>query len=220
MERDALAHALLDGSRVICRIVEQRGLLDEEHADPLIPSWDDPRPSTNDRPTFIAIAVRHERGASLQGVHLQLVAPDGSPRYGVLDATGRWRTDDVPAGTCTLRFGDDLVKALEPSGPPVLVEADELWLGPDAALRLRLVTAREHRIVVVDGRTEVALVDEDDQPLGGRACVAKVGDRTLEGKSDADGRWRFHHPASIAACEITIVGTGSSIVFSKGGEAE
>lgn len=113
-------------------------LVDEEAADEAPRSW-------------ISLELVHAAGLSSERLELQVTTPSGRALHGRLDAEGRWRSEDVEGGTCTIELLDHPVlqrrkRALRARTLPQ--RGDLVWpVGSERRLELR--AAEHHRIVIV-----------------------------------------------------------------------
>jgi hypothetical protein len=148
-----LVHDLVSGQALLVRVDTDPRLLDAPLVNPLLPS--EPDPVHDDaRPTWISLELVHESGIPLASVELELTFADGRQTFPRLDATGRWRADDVPRGSCNLRVLDDerLLDRRRILGPlPATAHEPPLW-SVGSTHTLRLTTTAHHRIVVVQPR--------------------------------------------------------------------
>lgn len=173
-----------------------------------ITSLDDPtpiRPRDPDRPppvlTWIAFTVVDEDGHGYAGTRWSLTTPDGDDRTIDLDADSSWRADDLVAGTCWLRPPSPL----QPQGagePNPIVGDDDVWIEPGFTDRIPLPTARAHRVVVVRGRTEVVLLDEDGRVVAAERCEIAFGQRRVMRDGDTNGLIVVAHPRNLATFDV------------------
>jgi uncharacterized Zn-binding protein involved in type VI secretion len=63
-------------------------------------------PEETKRRTWVAISLHDDRGAPVPHARFAVTLPDGSIWTGRLDGAGRARRDDVPEGSCQVRFVD------------------------------------------------------------------------------------------------------------------
>lgn len=147
-ERAALVEGLVDGTLVAVRLDERVRLMDAPHVRPLV---DPHAPVVDYVRSWISLELVHEAGLSTAGVELEVSTADGRELHGRLGRDGRWRSDDVPRGSCTVRLFDHPV--LQPrkraSGSRQEPRRDEVvWpVGSHRTLALR--TGVHHRILVV-----------------------------------------------------------------------
>lgn len=145
----ALVDQLLRGDAVLVRLDDAPRLLDEPTVTPLVI---DPDPVIEQpRTTWISLELIHAAGSSTEHVEVEVTTASGRELYGRLDAAGRWRCDDIDAGTATVRLLDHPVlqrntPARRPSVRPS--PEDIAWrAGSDPRLQLR--AAEHHRIIIV-----------------------------------------------------------------------
>ena len=177
-------------------------VFDTPEVTPLRP--DDKKPIV-ERPTWISIEVVREDGAPIPGLGITMTAPDGSTRDATLDADAAFRADDVPRGDggCTLVFRAEGGLA----GPTTIaVKEDDVLVDPDVRFRVELATARHHRLVVVEGKTELVLVDAAGKPVEDKRCRVVVDGRTREGLTDRDGTWVVRHLRTAEVCGVSFPG--------------
>ena len=155
--RDAFAEYLLGGTFVLVVEDDQPRRLD---APPTIRLADiaepvaTPTTSVAER-SWLGIEVLAADGTRFPGERLVAELADGSLVDVLLDSDSRWRSDDVPVGSCQLRTP----VRLEPAAPPGpgaegSIEPgpdDVAWSGrPNAPISLR--TGADHRLVVARSR--------------------------------------------------------------------
>lgn len=111
---------------------------------------DDPRP----RRTWISIELLHAAGLSTARLEVEVTTPSGREVHGRLDAKGRWRSEDVEAGSCSVRLLDHpvLQRQRQRRRSPLSLQrpqhGDLVWpAGSEPRVELR--TAEHHRIVIV-----------------------------------------------------------------------
>jgi len=147
-ERTALVEGLTAGRLVAVRVGEAVRLMDAPQVRPLV---DPHEPSVDEVRSWISLELVHEAGLSVAGVELEVRTASGRELHGRLGADGRWRSDDVPRGSCTVRLFDHPVLqprkrtsgARQPAG-----RDDVVWpVGSSRVLDLR--TGAHHRILVV-----------------------------------------------------------------------
>lgn len=147
-ERAALVEGLVSGTLVAVRIDEGVRLMDAPQVRPLI---DPHAPLVDDARTWISLELVHEAGLSTAGVELEVSTADGRELHGRLGRNGRWRSDDVPRGSCTVRLFDHPV--LQPrkraSGSRQEPGRDDVVWPAGSGRTLALRTGVHHRIVVV-----------------------------------------------------------------------
>lgn len=165
------------------------------------------RPQGPDRPdpterTWLALAVVDEDGHGYAGTRWTLTTPDGDDLPVSLDGTSSWRNDDLSAqGTCWLHTPNPLV----PKGPGAtepMIRDDDPWIDPGFVERVPLRTGRTHQVVVVRGRSEVVLLDEQGRAVVGERCEIAFGPRMLIRDSDANGMIAVAHPRRVTAFEV------------------
>ena len=202
---DELARALDAAGFVLVRDTPEPPLLGErDDPSPLLPDIpipDDPV----DRPTYIEIQVIHESGRGYPGLSLDLDTPDGEPRHVLLDGASRGRLDDIPTrGTCRVRLPKPLPDATATVGPQVQLLENDVVAPVSNPPLARLATARSHRVVVVEGKTELVFRDPGGFPIPDEPIEVRVDNRTLTGTTDADGVFVAYHRSSAPACEVTL----------------
>lgn len=147
-ERAALLEGLVDGTLVAVRLDEGERLLDAPLVRPLV---DPHSPLVDDVRSWISLELVHEAGLSTAGVELEVSTADGRELHGRLGREGRWRSDDVPRGSCTVRLFDHPV--LQPrkratGSRQAPGREDVVWpVGSSRTLALR--SGMHHRILVV-----------------------------------------------------------------------
>lgn len=219
-EGDVLARAesLLASGRIVgvrvrrpARALDQptiRPLVDpDEPDDPLGPGTSRRAPETprpEEDTTWISFEVRLENGGLVPGLAVSVRRPDGARRDGVLDAMSRFRELGIPAsgGTCDV--------TLHPHGgfagpTTIALRGDDVWLEPDRDQTVSLACARHHRLVVVEGRTEVVLVDGERGPFQNERCNVQIGDRVVSCVTDSAGMLTVVHPRTAESCSIELV---------------
>lgn len=151
--------------------------------------------------TWLSFEVVREDGGPMPGLDFSLTAPDGSIRRATLDGGAMFSADDIPAGeSCTLLLRAPGSRA----GPStVALNDDDVLLEADTEGRAALSTGRHHRLVVVEGKTEVALVDSAGKPIEDQLCRVVVDGRVHEGRTDSTGTWVAHHPRNAEVCEVS-----------------
>lgn len=152
-QAEALVRELVSGEAVLVREGEPLRRLDAPRVEPLLPV--DPDPVVDEvRPTWISVELVHEAGTSLEGLALDVTLADGREARARLDSAGRWRSDEVPRGSCELRVLDDerLRAQRRVIGPPGTAPAERLQWTLGSTRALRLPTMAHHRIVVVEDR--------------------------------------------------------------------
>jgi len=163
----------------------------------------EPKRPENDRPTWIEIAVLDELGGGFPGTRWRLTLADGDERSVILDASSKWRADDLHArGSCHLRVLDIPAEtgAVVPSwtGPA----EDDQWLSPTPAASVMLTTGRSHRVLIVRGRTEVVLLDDAGRPIAHERCLARVAGVSRPNVTDEGGIVVIWHPVGERELEI------------------
>lgn len=83
---------------------------------------------------------------------------------------------------------------------------DDPWIEPGVTDRVPLTTAREHQVVVVRGRSEVAVLDEQGRTIAGERCEISFGQRRVTRQSDANGMVVVAHPRRIATFDVRFPG--------------
>jgi hypothetical protein len=151
--------------------------------------------------TWLSFEVVREDGGPIPGVGVSLTTPDGSTRQAILDGSATFRANDIHHGElCTLLIRAEgspaSLSTIELKDDDVLVEADR-------ECRLTLSTGRHHRLVVVEGRTEVALVDSAGNPVEDQLCRVVLDGRVHEGRTDRTGTWVVHHLKNAEVCEVS-----------------
>lgn len=169
--------------------------------DPIGPT--DPVKPPRERPTWIAIVVVDESGRGFPGTIWRITLPDGEQRMLRLDADSRWRADDVrEAGSVHLHATTSLAGLLPPQPASLEERAGDVFLGPQAEIVTMLATGREHRLVVVDGRTEIVLLDDAQTPVPSTRCEARFDLSVTRGKTDAQGTFVVWHPSRARELEV------------------
>jgi hypothetical protein len=188
-----------------------RGTLRDDHDDfdgPIVPLRE---------PTFVALSVVHETGATYPGLRLNVALPDGELRTVTLDARSSVRIEDITdAGICHVRaFRDGL--ALTPerkaaAGPAITRRGDDIVTRSDTKDSLSLRTGLEHRIVVEDpalARYEVRVVDEVGVALDGVPLAMELGKNDHPVATDADGHAELDAPdiglARVRFADVDVV---------------
>lgn len=148
-EREALVEGLVAGTLVAVRIDDRSRPLDAPKVRPLV---DPDRPLVDDEQrSFISIELVHEAGLSAAGVELEVSTASGRELHGRLGTDGRWRSDDVPRGSCTVKLFDHPV--LQPrkrvAGPRTEPGRDDVVWPAGSQRVLSLQAGVHHRIVVV-----------------------------------------------------------------------
>lgn len=146
---DALVEALVAGTHVAIRVETRDRLLDAPKVRPLV---EPTKPVIDDdaRPTWISLEVTHAAELSLEGVEVYVSAADGRERFGRLGPDGRWRSDDLPRGTCSVTLLDHEALRVRTRvvGVPATAEGRVAWeLGKTRALELPATA--HHRIHVI-----------------------------------------------------------------------
>lgn len=146
--RAALIEGLVDGTLVAVRLDERVRLMDAPVVRPLV---DPHAPVVDDVRSWISIELVHEAGLSTAGVALEVSTAGGRELHGRLGRDGRWRSDDVPRGSCTVRLFDHPV--LQPrkraSGSRQEPGRDDVVWPVGSSRTLALRTGAHHRILVV-----------------------------------------------------------------------
>ena len=75
----------------------------------------------------------------------------------------------------------------------IVVNDDDVLVDPGAPFRVELATSRHHRLVVVEGKTELVLLDADGKPIRDRRCRVVVDGRTRQSLTDHGGQLTVHH---------------------------
>lgn len=207
---DRLVGWFVQGDIQLVRIGEQARApqtprIDPGSADPRPPARMDPV----ERPTWISLEIVDEQGRALPDLGVAITFPEGTRRSGRLDETARFRADDVPEkGTCVVTTAA-VPEARLPSGAARAVDGE--WIGADGRDAVRLVTERHHRLVVVTGRTEIAVVDAVGEPAKGVFWQAVVAGKSLSGVTDETGTYVLRHPQAVEACEIELTKLDGSV---------
>lgn len=148
-ERAAMIEGLVAGTLVAVRLETRPRLMDAPQVRPLV---DPDSPQVDDeRRSFLSLELVHEAELSTAGVEVEVITAGGHELHGRLDADGRWRSDDVARGSCTVRLYDHPV--LQPRRRPERSRRepgrdDVVWpVGSGRVLSLR--AGEHHRIVVV-----------------------------------------------------------------------
>jgi hypothetical protein len=179
-----------------------RPTMPRDEPTPIRPRDPDPPPPPPPVRTWLALTVVDEDGHGYAGTRWTLTTPDGDDRTVVLDASSSWRADDLLArGTCWLCAP----RPLRPHGPGVsnpTVGDDDPWIEPGITERVPLTTARAHQVVVVRGRSEVVVLDEQGRPVAGDRCEIAFGLRRVTRGIDANGMLVVAHPRHIATFEV------------------
>lgn len=106
------------------------------------------------RRSWISLELLHAAGLSTARLEVEVTTANGRELHGRLDAKGRWRCDDVDAGSCSVRLLEHPV--LQRQRPrrraPLTLQrpqrGDLVWpAGSEPRMELR--TAEHHRIVIV-----------------------------------------------------------------------
>lgn len=115
---------------------------------------EEPFEDERDPRTWISIELLHAAGLSTARVEVEVTTPSGREVHGRLDARGRWRSDDVEAGSCSVRLLEHPVLQRERRRrrSPLALQrpqrGDLVWpAGSEPRMELR--TAEHHRIVIV-----------------------------------------------------------------------
>lgn len=176
------------------------------------------RPRDPDRPpppvrTWLALTVVDEDGHGYAGTRWTLTTPDGDDRTVELDGSSSWRADDLLArGTCWLCAPNPL----RPQGAGVAnptVGDDDRWVEPGVTDRVPLTTGREHQVVVVRGRSEVVVLDEQGRTVAGERCEITFGQRRVTRESDANGMVVVAHPRRAATFDVRFPGIDDDAVL-------
>jgi hypothetical protein len=106
------------------------------------------------RRSWISLELLHAAGLSTARLEVEVTTPNGREVHGRLDANGRWRCDDVDAGSCSVRLLEHPVLRLQRQRrrAPLALQrpqrGDLVWpAGSEPRVQLR--TAEHHRIVIV-----------------------------------------------------------------------
>jgi hypothetical protein len=131
--------------------------LPDPYAEPAVAlvELEDEEPLDQEGPpkTWISLELVHTAGVSADGLELEVTTASGRELHGRL-ADGRWRCNDIDAGTCSIHLLDHPVlhrrrrprTHLRSSQPPR--RGDAVWrVGSEPRLELR--AAEHHRIVIV-----------------------------------------------------------------------
>jgi len=146
-----------------------------------------------------------EDGTRLPGLPLTITAPDGPIRSEHLDSDANFRADDIPRGEggCTIV----LQASTGVSAPTTIaVKDDDVLVDPGVPFRVELATARHHRLIVVEGKTELLLLDTAGKPVKNKRCRAVIDGRTREGLTDRDGTWVVRHLRNAEICRVEFPG--------------
>ncbi len=203
---DWLITGLAGGSLQLLKTGVTAPVFDTPEVTPLKP--DRCRPII-ERPTWISLEAVREDGIRLPGLPLTITAPDGSIRSEHLDSDAKFRADDIPRGEggCTVV----LQASTDVAGPTTIaVKDDDVLVDPGIPFRVELATARHHRLVVVEGKTELVLLDTAGKPLKNKRCRVVVDGRTREGLTDRDGTWVVRHLRNAVVCRVEFPGLEQS----------
>lgn len=103
------------------------------------------------RRTWISVELVHAAELSTERVELEVTTASGREVHGRLDATGRWRSDDIDGGSCTVRIIAHPVLRRRSPAPGTRLHpgrGDITWrTGSEPCFDLR--SAEHHRIVIV-----------------------------------------------------------------------
>lgn len=219
-ELRALALERLPRADLVLVRLDQPRTLDEPKHVIIEPGIDDPiRPPVIQRPTWISLQVVLEDGGLIPGLPIALECPDGSYRGGNLDADSRYRADDIPAGDggCTVKLHAHAGFA----GPKTIAVAEgDVLVDPGAPYSVELACARHHRLVVVEGRTEIVLVDTAGKPVVERRCRVVVDGRSTIALTDEKGVVVAKHLRNAQVCEVDFPGLDRGVWGLVSGEAE
>jgi hypothetical protein len=140
------------------------------------------------RDAWIEVELKDAGGAPVAGAAYRVALPSGRVKKGALDAEGRARLEQLPAGSCQVSFPDHLPDPVErPTGA-----RHAFQLGGGARLRAALRTSRgepvDHaRFVVVDAAgAQLAEGTTDGQGHVDVALAAGAGQVFVELVDDAD----------------------------------
>ena len=177
-------------------------VFDSPEVTPLNP--DRPTPVI-ERPTWISLEAVREDGTRLPGLPLTITAPDGAIRSEHLDSDANFRADDIPRGEggCTI-----VLQASTGVAAPttIAVKDDDVLVDPGVPFRVELATERHHRLIVVEGKTEIVLLDTAGKPVKNKRCRVMVDGRTREGLTDRDGTWVVRHLRNAEVCRVEFPG--------------
>lgn len=115
---------------------------------------DEPLDDPRDRRTWISLELLHAAGLSTARVEVEVTTASGREVHGRLDARGRWRSDDVEAGSCTVRLLEHpvLQRQRRRRRSPLSLQrpqrGDLVWAAGSEP-RMELRTAEHHRIVIM-----------------------------------------------------------------------
>lgn len=101
--------------------------------------------------SWISVELVHAAGLATERVELELTTASGRELHGRLDAGGKWRSEDIEAGSCSVRLLDHPVLQRRRCAPVSLQRpqrGDLVWPA-GSGRRLELRTAVHHRIVIV-----------------------------------------------------------------------
>jgi len=199
-----LVTGLAGGALSLLKTKLEPPVLDTPAVTPLRPDRPKPKPEI-ERPTWISLEVIREDGTRTPDLSIMLTAPDGSIRDARLDADSTFRADDIPPGDggCTV-----LVNAKAGLAGPgsITVRDADVFVDPGAPFRVELATAQHHRLVVVEGKTELVLLDTAGKPVSDKRCRVVIDGRTRQGLTDSDGTWVVHHLRNAELCGVEFPG--------------
>jgi len=101
--------------------------------------------------TWISIELIHAGGLSTANVELSLVTSRGDEIDGRCDAEGRWRTDGISRGSCTIHLLDHpVLREQRPAfAAEISAEAEHIVWRANSNEPLELRPDQHHRIVIV-----------------------------------------------------------------------
>jgi hypothetical protein len=138
-----------------------------------------------------------------------MTLPDGSVRSGRLDGDSRWRLDDVrQRGACEIDFDELPAPSPGDVGARVELREDDVWLTRKTRSARNLRTAKSHRVLVLSGRTEVILLDQNEKPVEDEPVLVTLAGRRVEDRTSVHGDVVIEHPVQLTDCEIVFSNVG------------
>ncbi len=175
-----------------------------------------PRPK---RPTWIAVTVVDDDGLGFARTSWTITTADGEDRSIRLDDDSTWRTDDLAvSGTCYLRVGATMPEPGVPSAAGPKVTSESLWLEAEPRAQVALRTGMAHTVVVVRGRTEIALLDETGRPAPQEWCEVTIGERVHKRLINAQGLLVVWHPRHLESIATSFVLLSADAVVLAGSQ--